>query len=112
MNGQSSQRISRKILANVKFEFSCFNVLRFAPYVIVKNSRWKRYYEFAKFYTAMSYSSDCVKCINLYFKFITDLKSKYKLEILSENVELKHRSGIPTCKKNAIQNFAKLCWQI
>lgn len=32
----------------------------------------------------MSYFLNCVKCINLYFKFIADLELKKKLEILSE----------------------------
>lgn len=55
MSDQSSQRISRKILTNSRFEFSYFNVLRFAPCVIVKNSKQKSYYEFANFYITVSY---------------------------------------------------------
>lgn len=71
-------------MTNIKFEFSCFSVLRLAPCVIDKNNKWICYYEFAKSYIAMSYFLNCVKCISLYFKFIADLELKKKLEILSE----------------------------
>lgn len=82
----------------------------FGPSVSVKNSKWKCDNKFAEFYIAMSYFLNCVKGIDLCFKFMADLMLKQKLEILSESMKLKHRSGIPN-NKNPIQNFAKL-WQI
>lgn len=79
--------------------------------MIDKNSKWKCYYEFVKFYIAMSYFLICVEEIDLYFKSIADLELKQKLEILSE-------SGIVTWRwtfnlqKYSMQKFAKFCCQV
>lgn len=79
--------------------------------MVDKNSKWKCYHEFGKFYIAMSYFLSCVEETDLYFKSIANLELKQKLEILSENGIVTWRWNF-NLQKYSMKNFAKLCCQV
>lgn len=81
--------------------------------MIDKNSKWKCYYEFAKFYFAKLYFLSCVEDIDLYFESVADLELKQKLEILSENEIVTQRWNFNLQKHSIgriLPNFAGRFW--